>query len=98
MYLVQALGQVGRCIAACVAWCNQLLTAFAADNLLLFIFFIGAVVALFIRPIIGFGINAIGADTVNAVYGRYKFDRDLNKRMYQKDINRYADYAHKHRQ
>lgn len=96
--MVWALAQIGRCVAACVGWFNSLMDRINGDEVLLFVFFIGAVIALFLKPIVGFGIGAIGADTVNSVYGRYKFDRDLNNRMYQKDVNRYADYAHKHRQ
>lgn len=72
-----AFAQIARCVSACFYWFDSLMIRLNGNSVLIFMFFIGLLVSLFLRPIIGFGINAIGADTVNAVYGKYKLDRDI---------------------
>lgn len=61
------------------------------DNVLLFVFFIGVVIVLFIKPIIGFGVGAIGSDAVDAVYSRYKYNKDVNSAVRRRSINRDVD-------
>lgn len=81
--MVWALAQIGRCMTACVGWFNSLMERINGDEILLFVFFIGAVITLFLKPIVGYGIGAIGADTVSAVY---------RNRRYAEDQKRYNNY------
>ncbi len=63
-----AFAQISRCVSACFGWFDSLMTRINGNSVLIFMFFVGLLITLFLKPIIGYGIGAIGADTVKSVY------------------------------
>lgn len=86
--MVWAISQIGRCVTACVTWFNTLMERINGDEILLFVFFIGAAITLFLKPIVGYGIGAIGADTVNSVYRNRRYQEDRQRLQNQTAVKK----------